>query len=141
MPVNKEKIITLVTEIEKARRQLEDYGAFPEAAILTSSEKLNSIKYLFILAAEACIDICQHLSAKLFSETPESYSTCFEVLSKHKVISDALAKKMADLAGLRNLLVHRYWEVDDTRVLEHLKELDTLDEYVRIISSHVGLMR
>ena len=57
------------------------------------------------------------------------------------MISDGLAKKMADLAGLRNLLVHRYWEVDDRRVLDHLKKIDSLDEYIRVISSHVGLIR
>ncbi len=139
MAINKEKILTLVAEIQKAKKQLEEYRSLPEMVTLTSPEKLNSIKYLFIVAAEASIDICQHLSAKLFAEVPDSYSTCFQILSKHKVLAAPLAEKMANLAGLRKLLVHRYWEVDERRVLEHLQGIDTLEEYVRVISSYVGL--
>jgi uncharacterized protein YutE (UPF0331/DUF86 family) len=139
--INKEKILTLVAEIQKARRQLEEYRSFSETVILTSPEKLNSIKYLFIVAAEASLDICQHLSAKLFAEVPESYSTCFQILSKRNVIAAPLAEKMANLAGLRNLLVHRYWQVDERRVVEHLQGIDALEEYVRVISSYVGLTR
>lgn len=140
MGLNKEKLITLVAEIQKARRQLEEYQTVPEQTILASTEKLNSIKYLFILSAEACIDVCQHVSAKLFSETPESYSSCFQILFQHNMLSESLAKRMADLAGLRNLLVHRYWEVDDKRVVGHLKGIGVLDEYAKAIASHTGLL-
>ncbi len=139
MPVNKEKVISLIAEIVKANSQLKRYRALSKRAILSSPEKLNSIKYLFVVVAEACIDICQHLSAKLFSEVPESYASCFQVLCVHKVISASLAKRLGDLAGLRNLLVHRYWQVDDKRVVQHLGKLDTLQKYVRVISSYVGV--
>lgn len=139
MAVNKEKIITLVAEIEKAKRQLEEYVALGEPAILGSSERLNSLKYLFVVAIEACVDICQHFSAKLFSEVPESYSKCFEILSKRGVITESLAEQMGDLARFRNLLIHRYWGVDDKRVVQHLKRIETFDRFVRDVAAYIGI--
>jgi uncharacterized protein YutE (UPF0331/DUF86 family) len=139
MTVNKEKLITLLAEIEKAESQLEEYAALEESAILSSTERLNSLKYLLIVAIEACVDVCQHLSAKLFSEVPESYTKCFLVLGKHNVTSNSLAEGMAKFAGLRNLLVHRYWQVDDTRVVGELKNIGTFHEYAKTVAGHVGL--
>ena len=65
--VNREKVITLITEVQKARKQLESYVSLPAEIVLGSPEKLNSVKYLFVIGIEACIDICQHISAKLFT--------------------------------------------------------------------------
>ena len=140
MPVNREKIITLLAEIEKTKEQLEQYRAIGSSTILDSSEKLNSLKYLFIVLIEACVDICQHCSSKLFSEVPESYRECFLVLSKHDVIPNTMAKRMAEFAGFRNLLVHRYWEVDDALAVKQLKDIGTFDEYARAIAAHVGIL-
>ncbi len=137
--VSKEKIITLLAEIEKAKKQLDDYAVLGEAGILGSTERLNSVKYLFIVAIEACVDVCQHLSAKLFSEVPDSYSKCFLVLSKHKVIPGSTAKRMAEFAGFRNLLVHRYWEVDDRRVIAQLKDISLFDDFAKSIAVSVGI--
>jgi uncharacterized protein YutE (UPF0331/DUF86 family) len=40
---------------------------------------------------------------------------------------------MRRFAGLRNLLVHRYWEVDDARLYRELKEggLEALRRFLR----------
>jgi uncharacterized protein YutE (UPF0331/DUF86 family) len=41
---------------------------------------------------------------------------------KEDNISEAVAKDLIRLAGLRNLLVHRYWEMDDKRVLQEYRD-------------------
>jgi len=139
-PVNQEKIIALIAEVQKARNQLEQYGRMPAGVILSSPEKLNSIKYLFVIGIEACIDICQHLSAKAFQTAPESYSGCFDVLEKNGVIVETLRSRMAELAAFRNLLVHLYWRADDQRVVDHLAETGTMDEFTKAIAKYLKLM-
>jgi len=42
---------------------------------------------------------------------------------------------MGRLAGLRNLLVHLYWKVDDRRVIEVLrKDLGSVREYLAVMT-------
>jgi len=138
-PVNKEKITDLIAEVQKAKEQLKSYSLVPTEVVLGSMEKMNSIKYLFIVCIEACIDICQHVSAKMFQETPESYGGCFDVLSNKGAIPDSLGKQMAELARFRNLLVHLYWKVDDRRVIENLSRIGTLEEYTKCIADYLKI--
>lgn len=139
--VNREKVITLITEIQRVKKQLEGYVTVPTDVVLGSPEKLNSVKYLFVIGIEACIDICQHISAKLFQETPESYSSCFGVLKKSGVLTESLRERMSDLARFRNVLVHLYWKVDDRLVLNHLTQIETLDEFTKVIVNYLDLSR
>ena len=137
--VNIEKITGLIAGVQKAREQLHSYSLVPTEEVLGSMEKMNSIKYLFIVGIEACIDICQHVSAKMFQETPDSYSGCFDVLSNKDAIPDSLGRQMAELARFRNLLVHLYWKVDDRRVIENLSRIGTLEEYAKCIADYLKL--
>lgn len=119
---NTERMTTLVGEARKAVGQLSSYRRLPAADILSSAESLGNIKYQFIVAIEACIDMCNHINAKIFSQAPESYAHCFELLRIHAVISREIGDAMTELAKFRNLLVHLYWKVDDRRVIEVLQQ-------------------
>jgi uncharacterized protein YutE (UPF0331/DUF86 family) len=55
------------------------------------------------------------------------------MLGEGGIISRDLAAAMRRCAGLKNLLVHRYWEVDDARLYRELKEegLEALRRFMR----------
>ena len=53
---------------------------------------------------------------------PGSYGEIFELLGELGVISRNMAWGMRKLAALRNLIVHRYWEIDDCRMFIELKD-------------------
>jgi len=56
----------------------------------------------------------------------------FEVLGKEGVLEEGLAGRLREMAKFRNLLVHRYVEVDNARVLEIIKyHLDDAREFER----------
>jgi uncharacterized protein YutE (UPF0331/DUF86 family) len=129
--INKEKIITLIGETQKALGELFKYTLMPDSEILSSSEMLGNIKYQFIIAIESCIDICNHISAQNYSQTPESYSHCFKLLGDKGAISNKSAEGMAQFSRFRNLLVHLYWKVDDEKVIKILKEdIQTIKDYL-----------
>jgi uncharacterized protein YutE (UPF0331/DUF86 family) len=81
-----------------------------------------SMRYLVIQLVEAAASISVHLLSRLFDERVEGYADCFRRLGDRKVIAEGLAERLASAARLRNLLVHRYWEIDDRRVCSSIKE-------------------
>lgn len=137
--VDRERVATLVGEARKALGLLYQHRDEADTELLGSEVKLGNVKYQFIVAIESCIDICTHLAAKLYVRAPESYAGCFDLLREGKVIDGELAGQLSDLAKFRNLLVHRYWEVDDRRVVRKLKnDLVHLEEFLKKVSAFVG---
>lgn len=138
MPLNVERIATLIGEARKGLGELLRYRDQPDEVLLSSSEKLGNIKYQFIVTIEACVDLCTHIAAKTYGKTPESYGQCFLLLSQERVIKNDLAEKLKIFAGFRNILVHRYWEVNDKIVVSKLKnELGAVEDFLATVSSFV----
>jgi len=129
MDINVELIEARIREINDAIQILKDLIA-KEFDKLTLHEKL-SMRYLVIELVEAASSICVHILVNLYNERPEGYPDCFMRLSVKGIISEDLAKKLASAARLRNLLVHRYWFVDDEKVYESVKKgLKDFEEFI-----------
>lgn len=84
------------------------------------------------LAAEAALDIANHLIADRGLEAPETYRSSFAILSRHGIISDDLSSRLQAWAGLRNILVHAYLEIDHSlthhAICSDLGDLEELAE-------------
>lgn len=79
-------------------------------------------RYAVQSAAQAAIDLANHLIAANGWRVPQDYGDAFTVLAEHDVIDDELATSLRALAGLRNLLVHLYDEIDDDRVAREARD-------------------
>jgi uncharacterized protein YutE (UPF0331/DUF86 family) len=87
------------------------------------------------VAVEACVDLAHHLIADRGWPTPATHRDAFRILAEQGVLDGALATRMAGWAGLRNLLVHLYLDVDHGRLHEILRtELDDLSAYAAAIA-------
>ncbi len=64
------------------------------------------------LAAECAIDLSNHLIADRGWRTPTTNRETFQVLAENEVLTPELATRMEGWAGLRNILVHLYLQVD-----------------------------
>ncbi|MCS7364697.1 MAG: DUF86 domain-containing protein [archaeon GB-1867-035] len=108
---------------------------------LTIYERL-SVRYLIIQAIEASASICMHILLKAFNERAEGYPQCFTRLGKKGVIPSELAEKLASVTRLRNLLVHRYWEIDDWRVYKSVKKgLSDFNDFINYIRKFLEVGR
>ena len=67
------------------------------------------------LSIQICIDVGAHLIAELGLEAPSDYRGIFKSLRPAGLDAE-LAQRLADAAGMRNVLVHDYLEVDDEAV-------------------------
>jgi len=80
------------------------------------------------LSIQICIDIAAHLIAEIGPKMPTDYRGVFEALRPQGLEED-LATRLANAAGMRNVLVHGYLEVDDEVVWGALSHLDDLREF------------
>ena len=94
----------------------------------------NAERYLQ-LAIQALLDISNHIVADRNLSLPADSKELFDLLTKHKVLSAGLSKRLAPMAGFRNILVHEYLEIDRRRVYRVLKEdLGDFDLFVKAVS-------
>ncbi|MGQ9624989.1 MAG: DUF86 domain-containing protein [Candidatus Bathycorpusculaceae bacterium] len=119
MSLNKDVIEARIRDINDAIRMLGDLVS-RDYVQLTFYERL-SIRYLIIQAVEAASSICVQILLGVFDERAEGFPECFARLSVKGVIPEDLGYRLASAARLRNLLVHRYWVIEDEKVFESVK--------------------
>jgi uncharacterized protein YutE (UPF0331/DUF86 family) len=90
--------------------------------LLRDDDLLAAVKYRFIVAIEVCIDVGRHVVASEGLRAPLDYADAFAVLADAGLLDPAIAAELRDTARFRNLLVHGYAKVDDTRVVEILRD-------------------
>jgi len=64
-------------------------------------------------------------------------------LGEEGVISPRVGEGMQKLVRLRNLIIHRYWEVDDARVYREARSggLDLVEEFAEEVEAYVARAR
>jgi uncharacterized protein YutE (UPF0331/DUF86 family) len=89
------------------------------------------------LAIQACIDIAGHLLADSSKPIPPNYRALFPALTELGLDS-ALAGHLATAAGLRNILVHDYLDIDEDVVWGSLEHLDDLRGFAAFAEAQLG---
>jgi uncharacterized protein YutE (UPF0331/DUF86 family) len=131
------RIGALRDNLQRVREGLQDAD---DATLLRDPWRLAAIKWHLLLAIEDAFALCNQTIAILGGDAPTAYAECFEKLAAHGVIDSALAERLKAMARFRNLLLHRYWEVDDQRVLAIARnDLSDLEQFVGVLSVHFNL--
>lgn len=121
-------------EIRTTLRQLQAPGQLPLADFISQELLVDASLYRLIRAIEAAQAICTHLAARIPTRTPNSGPDCFLALSEAGVIESQLAGRLQQMSRFRNLLVHRYWELDLARVHQILQnDITDLELYVQAV--------
>lgn len=136
--VNLDRLRNLAGQLRDALRQLREIGQTPREAFLRDPRAVNSAKYLLIVAAEAALDICNHLAAKRGGRSPEDYADCIGILAEIGAIDEELKARLVRMARFRNLLVHLYWKVENDEVYRVIVEdLGDFDRYLASIGRYL----
>jgi uncharacterized protein YutE (UPF0331/DUF86 family) len=87
------------------------------------------------VAIQAVMIICSHVVADMKLEVPDEDRHAFQILASHKVIPKTLAKTLAGMAGMRNVLVHEYLDVDLNLIYTLIsRRLDDFEKFIKVIS-------
>ncbi|MBV9142554.1 MAG: DUF86 domain-containing protein [Pseudonocardiales bacterium] len=91
---------------------------------------LRGVKYTFVTAIEAAVDVAQHVCAAQGWGPPRDNGDAIRLLGAHGVLPADLADRLRRAVEFRNVLVPDYVEVDNAVVLERLANLSDLDDFV-----------
>jgi uncharacterized protein YutE (UPF0331/DUF86 family) len=121
MSVNPDIVRTRCAEIDQAVARLEELRSLSREALLADQDLLDVACYRLLVAIEAALALCFHVSAKQLKKIPEEYAGCFTNLQEAGLVSADLADRLRQMARFRNLLVHVYWKIDYGQVYEVLQ--------------------
>ena len=121
MTLDADIVRTRCAEIERALERLDAIRAGGRQAFLASDDSKDIACYRLLVAIEAALALCYHVSARLLREVPEDHAGCFASLERGTLIGPDLSARLQQMARFRNLLVHVYGTIDYDRVFDILE--------------------
>jgi len=118
--LDRERILTKIDQLDAYIAELQEIA--PKSfAEYQGVEKKRACERLLQLSVEVVIDICNLLVSGLRLGLPAEEEDLFRKLLNAGIISKEMAKKLREMRGFRNILVHEYAQVDDRLVYEAVK--------------------
>ena len=118
--VDKEYLRKLINDIEEAINIILEDTSKPFEMLIRSER--SEVRYYIVVLVEALIALCYHIIRRKYGIKPMTPIQTFNVLvGKHLIKSDEFID-FIKLVRLRNLLVHRYWIVNDKLIYDNIKK-------------------
>lgn len=118
MTLNPDVIRARCAEIDSSLSRLEELRRLPRETFLSNQDTLDIACYRLLIAIEAALALCFHVSAKRLQQVPEEYAGCFSSLERAGIVPPDLSLRLQQMARFRNLLIHVYWKIDYDQVYE-----------------------
>jgi len=128
------KLARLNMYLDKLRavpaKKIEEYKA--DFYLKSSTERMIQ------LIVECAIDINNHVVVETNNRPPEDYSVSFVRAAETGLITRELAERLKGSAGMRNILVHEYMDIDDEKVYTALPmAIRDYQEYIQRVEKFV----
>lgn len=93
------------------------------------------VERILTLLVDTAVSVNSHVVTASGRPAPADYRSTFPAAADLGLLTPELARRMAPSAGLRNLLTHRYGEIDHQRVADAVPgAVDDYTEYVAQVS-------
>ncbi len=134
------EIKRLVRDVEKSMRVAEQILSLDIESFVRDVRNRYTLRLALVEIAEACIAIGLRVLRAIGVRNAESYSKVFRKMAERGIISLSVAEEMSKLVRLRNLIIHRYWEVDDVRIYREAKGggMDVIKRFLSEVMIYVG---
>ena len=139
--VDEPRVLRLLARIETDVASLAGFAGHDVGGLLEDDVAVDAIKYRFITAIEGCTKVAHHLAEAEGWPPAETNADAVRRLGTEGVVPAEVAASVADAVGFRNLLVHRYAEVDDRLALSHLDRLEDLRRFTSTVARWMTLRR
>jgi uncharacterized protein YutE (UPF0331/DUF86 family) len=120
--LNADLVRTRCGDIEESAQRLDLIRQMSRQAFLADCDAQDIAVRRLLVAIEAALSLCYHVSARGLRRVPDDFAGCFAGLGDAGVVTPALAERLQAMARFRNLLVHMYWKVDYGRVFDLLAD-------------------
>jgi uncharacterized protein YutE (UPF0331/DUF86 family)/predicted nucleotidyltransferase len=133
--IDRDRVVEFLRLLSDDLKALREKAQVPKEVYANSRDIQAIVERRLQTAIESCINIGNHLIARLGLRPPVDYADVFRGLAEGKLLPGELAQQMMDMARFRNLLVHVYWSIDHERVYDALApRLTTLETFARRIA-------
>lgn len=119
---SKKRILLKLGEMYAYLEQLEELLLLDEEEYLKDIRTKRACEKTLELAIETVISIINIIVSSQKLIYPESEDSLINALENKRILSKKMAKKIMDMKGFRNILVHKYGELDDHRAYKFLTE-------------------
>jgi uncharacterized protein YutE (UPF0331/DUF86 family) len=131
------RIKSYFAEIRKNSSELNQL--IDQNELRAESLPLKAAKYLLIELAEAMSNTIQHILAKEKGVAVSGYIDSVVKAHQHGLISADMFQRLKPFFDFRNSLIHRYWSIDDDRLIENIKNgRDDFDRFVEEIEAYLA---
>jgi uncharacterized protein YutE (UPF0331/DUF86 family) len=117
--VSKEFIKGIIRDVEDAIKEIERITNKPYDEL--SDEDKMAIRYELIVIAEAVMALAMHIVRRELNERPRTPINALMILRDKGLLMMNEYEDLTRLVRLRNLLVHRYWVIDDYLIYQSIK--------------------
>ncbi len=123
--------------VERCLSQIRKYYALPsDVSFVDDYLRQDAIASNLERACQLTIDLANHTIRRKKLGLPKDSGKGFDLLHEAGLIDEDLKKKLRGMVGFRNILVHRYRELDLDLMIDVIENhLDDLLEFARIITA------
>jgi uncharacterized protein YutE (UPF0331/DUF86 family) len=123
-------------EIEDSVARLDRLARVTRDDLLGDQDSLDIACYRLLVAIEAALALCHHISARHMRKVQDDYAACFAILHEGGVIPADLSGRLQQMARFRDLLVHIYRKIDYGQVYDILqRNLGDLRQFASIVAA------
>lgn len=127
----------LLRKLTYLRQLLSDLTPFKGATLATVQVEHYKVERLFELLVMTASDILFHVLAER-DLAPDSYRGAFKMAAEQGILPEELAERLQAAAGMRNVLVHLYEEIDYTILRDSIEPaLRDFGQFVAIFEATI----
>lgn len=136
MPLEREAILPRIDGIKKNLERLRRLGqlSFEE---FSQGDSFDLVQHHLRLALESVFHISSHILSRIPGGRAVEYKEIADKLAEAGIIDQKFAeKKLKPMAGLRNLLVHHYADIDAKKLYKVVKgNLSDIERFLKYVKA------
>jgi len=138
--VNRSIVISRLAFIEEAVAQLKKLGAESREVFLHDKLRIGAAESYLRRSLEAIFDIGRHILVHTgWQDFSMEYKSIARGLVEKEIVTSTLDKKLIQMAGYRNRLVHFYHQVTAEELYDIMqKDLDDVQRFVDDIKKYLS---
>ncbi|MBO0349387.1 DUF86 domain-containing protein [Phormidium pseudopriestleyi FRX01] len=125
--------------IAKYLETLREFQSVTRYDFLNTFRDQVAVERLLELMIQSALDINKHILVSRYQVHPKTNESCFLEAGRNGIISTELAQKISRSAKMRNILAHKYEDIDPEVVYTAIsKALQQYPLYIRQVSDYLN---
>lgn len=134
----REEIYSKLEDLKKYVQFLKSYQSHRKEELRENYTLRGAVERYLQLALECTLDVGEMIISKEGFRKPERYREVIEILGEEGILPREFAERFSPSMGFRNILVHRYAEVDLDELYRHLQDdLKDFDTFAKCVAKYV----